>query len=272
MNENPFKSELVIVDNDSKENARPLIEATQSEFPQVSYSVEPEKNIALARTRAVERAKGEWVLFIDDDEVPEVGWLEAYWKIIDTHPADGYFGPVVPILEGEAPPWMKDDLLYRKKRFSTGTVLDFSKTSTANLCIRRELFLLHRFDPKFGRMGSSDTELFSRMIDGGATFLWCDEALVYEYIPAARQRIGWLFQRRFRGGLTYTKIQRMRLNSPLWSALNFFKALLGSFLLFVVTPFSIILGLEKALNSLLKLATQIGHVWAFLNLEYEEYK
>ena len=41
---------------------------------------------------------------------------------------------------------------------------------------------------------SADTELFTRMLDGGARFLFCDDARVVETVPAERQRLVWLTQ------------------------------------------------------------------------------
>jgi succinoglycan biosynthesis protein ExoM len=64
-----FEHSIVIVDNDSSESARRTVEfyASQSRVA-ISYFVEPVRNISLARNKTIEKAKGEFVALIDDDE------------------------------------------------------------------------------------------------------------------------------------------------------------------------------------------------------------
>ena len=43
----------------------------------MTYAVEPERNIALARNRALSLARGEKLAFIDDDEMASPFWLST---------------------------------------------------------------------------------------------------------------------------------------------------------------------------------------------------
>ena len=70
--EDRFEYSAVVVDNDADGSA----EATMLDWAQrsrvvVSYYLEPEQNISLARNRAVGEAKGDYLAFIDDDELPD---------------------------------------------------------------------------------------------------------------------------------------------------------------------------------------------------------
>src|SRR5262245_27635996 len=93
LNQADFSMEVVVVDNDVAESARPVVDSWNlRKRAQISYLVEPVQNIALTRNRAIKRALGTWIAFIDDDEVATKQWLKAYWQIVRSLPGDGYFG------------------------------------------------------------------------------------------------------------------------------------------------------------------------------------
>ena len=74
-----LRAEVVVVDNDPEASAAPLA-SRYADFPlPIRWVHEPEANISVARNRSVDEARGEWVAFVDDDEVVDEGWLAAYW-------------------------------------------------------------------------------------------------------------------------------------------------------------------------------------------------
>src|SRR5262245_22044824 len=69
--EGRFTYSVVVVDNDRARSEEAVVrDFTASTTLAVHYGVEPRQNIALARNRAIENARGEFVAFIDDDECP----------------------------------------------------------------------------------------------------------------------------------------------------------------------------------------------------------
>ena len=78
-----FDYSIVIVDNDRAASARQIVEslARQSQIS-ISYYLEPEQNIALARNRAVDNAQGDFIAFIDDDEFPPNDWLLKLTRLL----------------------------------------------------------------------------------------------------------------------------------------------------------------------------------------------
>ena len=52
------------------------------------------------------------------------------------------------------------------------------------------------FDIKLANTGGEDHDFFSRIQSQGARFLWCDEAVVYGFVPFERQRPQWILERR----------------------------------------------------------------------------
>jgi glycosyltransferase involved in cell wall biosynthesis len=79
--ESLFDYSNVIADNDRSESARQTVESCTRQLKiSISYYVEPEQNIAYARNKAVENAKGDFIGFIDDDEFPIEQWLLNHYK------------------------------------------------------------------------------------------------------------------------------------------------------------------------------------------------
>src|SRR5882672_11352042 len=77
-----FSYSVVVADNDPAKSAQELVEEFTKISPvQITYCIEIEQNIALARNKALANAQGDFIAFIDDDECPEVEWL---WNLLKT--------------------------------------------------------------------------------------------------------------------------------------------------------------------------------------------
>jgi succinoglycan biosynthesis protein ExoM len=267
--------EIVVVDNDAAGVAQSQAIAACDAARAARWFVEPHQNIACARNRAVSEARGRWIAFIDDDEVADPGWLAGYWKLAQSSVGDGFFGPVLPLLDAgvaasPAASWLDLETFFGRPRHPSGTPVAAGETSTSNSFVRRSLFADRRFDPAWGRTGGSDVEIFDRMLAAGARFLWCDEALVREVIPARRRRLGWLSQRAFRGGVGFTRLQCQRRRSgAVWRGLP--RAALAFGVLVPLLPLTLVAGRRAAAQVWLRICTQAGHLWSFAGRSYEEY-
>jgi succinoglycan biosynthesis protein ExoM len=226
------------------------------------------RNVAAARNRAVDEARGRWLAFVDDDETVSEGWLAAYLERARRGECDGFFGPVLPRLERAVPPWLDPELFFARPRFPTGTILGRHHLRSGNALLRSALFQGRRFDLAYGRSGGSDTELFARMLRAGARFEWCDEAFVEEWIAPERHTPRWLARRAFRGGVVWTRIERGE-RAGRWRALA--RALAAGALLSAALPLAALGGRRAALRAWLRLCTQAGHVFAHLGGDVQEY-
>lgn len=201
-----FSYSLVVVDNDIEESARGTVTAWKERFPVgLVYDVEPERNISLARNRAVANSRGDFIAFIDDDEFPEPDWLLTLFQAFQEYDVDGVMGPVLPFYEGTPPAWLVRSGLCVREPFPTGTRLrDPRYMRTGNALLSRLLFSGGKalFDPRFGRSGGEDADFFGRMVRGGSSFVWCNEARVYETVPPERQNLGYFMKRALIRGVT----------------------------------------------------------------------
>src|ERR1041385_6609428 len=176
-----FEYSIVIVDNDDQRSA----ETTVNELKAVSqvpivYCNEPRQNIARARNKAVEVATGEFIAFIDDDEFPGESWLHEMFQAWKRYQVDGVLGPVLRHFDQTPPRWLAKSNFYVRPRHETGFVMGWLECRTGNLLLDRRVLDAGEipFRPEF-RAGE-DQDFFRRKIGQGRTFIWCDEAPVYE--------------------------------------------------------------------------------------------
>lgn len=207
--ESEFSFEIVVVDNDSQRSAEDIVSSFQKNKDlYIIYDCEPEQNISLARNRAVRNAKGNLIAFIDDDETPNKDWLLKLYETIKNYSVQGVLGPVLPSFESPPPSWVLEGHFFERDRFQTGTVLEHPRyTRTGNVLFSRSICreIDQPFDPKYGLIGGEDVDFFRHRIRNGFKFVWCDEAIVYEHVPASRCKFKYLLNRAFLRGISNSK-------------------------------------------------------------------
>jgi len=253
-----FTYSIVVVDNDYTRSAEQTVEDLRrhSSVP-IRYYNEPEQNIALARNRAVANAKGDFIAFIDDDEVPSANWLTDLYKACADFHADGVLGPVVPSYEGETPKWVVRGKFHERPTHRTGEVLHWRNMRTGNVLLRRSIFDNgeRQFRREFGR-GSEDTDFFRRMTAKGFRFVWCGEAPVYEAVPAERCTRSFLLRRAL-----------LRGRAPYFTTVDFVKSAIAVPLYTVALPFLLAAGHHLFMKYLIKDFDHLGRLLALCGID-----
>jgi succinoglycan biosynthesis protein ExoM len=256
-----FTYSVVITDNDAQESARPLAEKfRQVGELDISYCVEPRQNISLARNRAIEQAKGEYVVFIDDDEFPTPTWLRTLYATCEDYHADGALGPVKPWFETEPPAWVVRAKLHDRPSYPTGLVIDWKKGRTGNTLLKRKVFTAGElaFRPEF--LTGEDQDFFRRKIAEGYSFVWCDEAFAYEHVPVGRCKLSFFLRRAlFRG--------KVSLEHPTTGKLEICKSVVALPLYGFALPFLLIAGQHWFVKYLIKTFDHAGRLLACLGFE-----
>jgi succinoglycan biosynthesis protein ExoM len=196
-----YTFDVVVVDNDPARSAQRLVTSGRFRLD-LAYDWEPERNISLARNRAVRNARGNLIAFIDDDERPGPEWLAQLYRTLREQSADGVLGPVVPELPPNSPEWLTRARVFERKRHRTKTPIGASDARTGNALLVRSLFVDHEewFDPAFGRTGGEDSDFFARQFRKGRRFVWCDEAVAHEAVPPDRWSVSYHLRRLWRAG------------------------------------------------------------------------
>ncbi|WP_119422663.1 glycosyltransferase family 2 protein [Desertibaculum subflavum] len=209
-----WRTEIVVVDNDEAGSAeRAVREWCARNTVPVRYAIQPSRNIAATRNRALELARGGWLALIDDDERANPTWLGHLIRTAEQHGADAVIGNVIALYPPSAPPWVQRADPLSRDWGATGDRL--LTGSSANALIRAELVRRSgiRFDEARGLSGGEDTDFFSRLHAAGAHIVVCAEAIVAETIPPARLDLDYLRNRALRSGQSYGEI-RLRSLSP----------------------------------------------------------
>jgi succinoglycan biosynthesis protein ExoM len=263
-----FEYTIVIVDNDKAESARQTVEAyTKHSNISISYYVEPEQNISLARNKAIENAKGDLIALIDDDEFPENSWLLNFYKALEQYHSDGVLGPVLPYFEIDPPKWVIKGHFFDRPTHTSGQILSWKNTRTGNALLKRSLFDDRDkwFDPAYGS-GGEDRDFFRRKIAAGYVFVWSNEASVFETVPHERWDRRIMVKRALLRG-------KMALNSANSKGKSIITSIIAILVYSTFLPLTFIVGQHVFMKYLIKNCDHIGKIAAFfgINLVNEKY-
>ena len=259
--ESRFDYSIVVVDNDAAGSSKEaVVQFSKSSLLQVSYDIEPEQNIALARNKALKNSSGDFIAFIDDDESPDESWLLRLYRTCDNYKVDGVLGPVLPHFEGTPTPWVQKGGFCHRPVHATGFRIDWNEGRTGNLLIKRQILdgLEPVFRPEFGS-GGEDRNLFKRMIKQGRSFVWCNEAVVFESVPPIRWKRSFMLRRALLRG-------KMSLNDSrgLSDIVKSCSAVIGYTL---ALPVLLVIGHHLFMKYLIKTCDHVGKLLALAGLE-----
>lgn len=185
---------LAIVDNDANGSAAPAVERHRDAFTGgVRYALESQPGYSTARNHAVRLVDTEYLAFIDDDEVPDPGWLEALLAVRESFAADVVAGPVITELPADADQAIARSGVFQAHAGRQQRAGDrMAWCATNNTLVRRAVFdRIGGFDVRFDRSGGEDSHLFLRATLADFTIVWCPDAVVREYASPARLQPAW---------------------------------------------------------------------------------
>lgn len=203
---------VILVDNDPQSELSNDLPKITASYPfHIRYQVESSRGIPFARNTACELALdsgADWIIFIDDDEEAEPGWLLAYAKALGKFDAKVFSGPVRYILpEGAC------DLRTTGKQFLADG-LPLEKAATNNVMFSTDLLkppLSMRFDINMALTGGSDLEFFMRYRRACGKMRTVSGAIVSEVVLENRQTLGWRLKRNYRSAanLSYIHVKHL---------------------------------------------------------------
>lgn len=96
---NKLVYEIIIVDNNSKDKTKEIVNEFQKLNNIIHYIFEPKQGLSNARKAGVDSAKGKWIIFLDDDNFIDENWIKKAALYIEKHPKVGAFnGAIIPRL------------------------------------------------------------------------------------------------------------------------------------------------------------------------------
>ena len=196
-----LEAEVVVVDNDAAASARETVaRACNTNTLLIQYEIEPEKNISLARNRAVDRAQGEFILILDDDQSVGPDWLVTMVETAETYQADAVVGRVVPEFPAGTPAWLAGSRYYGPLVGATGSAPMTAHTGNSLIRAAALAAVPGPFEPRLGLSGGEDSKLFAQMRAHGAAIVSSWEGWATESVGPERATVGWLVRRARRTG------------------------------------------------------------------------
>ncbi len=202
----PRAVRIVVVDNDPAGGAGAAVEDAAAVSPApVAYVHEPTPGISAARNRALDEARDDDLLvFLDDDERPDPGWLAALVRARQATGSAGVAGPVRSEYEVEPDAWVRAGGFFVRRRPATGARLEVAATNNLLLDLRAVRAAGLRFDVDLGTQGGEDTLFTRQLIASGGLLTWCAEAGVVDVVPRARTTRRWVVLRAFSSGNSWS--------------------------------------------------------------------
>jgi glycosyltransferase involved in cell wall biosynthesis len=179
--------EVIVVDNASSDNTAEKVRdfSSRIEIP-VTVVEESQAGKAYALNRGLAEARGEILLFTDDDALVDPRWLRATLEGFAASGAECVGGPVHPHWLGPRPSWLTDNLL------NVLAVLDLGSESRelpsgmlygVNYAFRREVFVhVGGFNTKLCARGAGneDRDMIDRLRASGGR-IYYDPRIVVQH-------------------------------------------------------------------------------------------
>lgn len=211
----PLPFEILAVNNNSQDNTLAVLEQLAREpGANLRYVTEIEPGIVPARNRAIEECLGaDYMLFLDDDELPRPGWLIAAHNALTQDGAACVGGRVaVNFAPNPRPPWLGDELLGFLAEVDYGAAPFWIKDTstplwTANVAYRMAIFRADpelRFDARYNRQGNigggEDAMMFRRLLEQGVQMRYAPDMLVEHFVEPWRLQRSYFLKLHYAAG------------------------------------------------------------------------
>lgn len=189
---------ITVVDNNSKDNTREVVESWQEQFGELRYVFERTQGRSAALNAGITASHSDLVGFIDDDEEIDETWYETVYHAFTTGDVDFIGGPYIPKWEREPPQWLPNDHEGVIGLVDAGSeIIPYDEHhpgilmgGNAVIC-RAAIDKVGLYMTSLGRTGErllagEDEDMYRRLLASGAKGLYLPQLKIYHLIPATR--------------------------------------------------------------------------------------
>jgi len=188
--------EVLVVDNNSSPPARAVVESFADSVPSPRWILETTPGVSRARNCGIQHARGDIIVFADDDVLAARDWLRKLVEPFHTAASrriGAVGGTVLPVFPEGCPPWWRYthplQLSDRAEPLSSGQE---RKLMGANLAVTKAaLNEVGGFRTDLGRRGlalldGEEPDLLSRIRAAGFEIWFAGQAVVQHQMPLSR--------------------------------------------------------------------------------------
>lgn len=187
--------EVLVIDNNSCDHTREVVVSFSGATPAPRHLLETDQGLDHARNRALAEARGDIIVFADDDILVEPEWLRTLTAplLMDReHRIGAVGGEVIPVFPDGKPPWIAEWHAPLAFRADPGPLPAGDTPMGANLAMPRRAFdRVGKFATALDRTGKSyfsggDAEMIRRVRAAGLEIWFAPAARVRHQMPASR--------------------------------------------------------------------------------------
>ena len=207
--------ELLVVDNNSHDNTREVIQtfASTATFT-LHYIFEEQQGRSAALNSGIAAATGKIIAFTDDDVLLHPDWLANLPRTFERFDCAAVGGRIVPLWNHTKPEWLEMDGQQAVVNFELGEEFTSIRVPPmgANCAFRKQVFTkygLFRLD--LGVNGNKhtvtceDTEFGFRLLRGGEQIMYCPDAVVYHPVDPKRTTKKYFLDWYYYNGVSLTR-------------------------------------------------------------------
>ena len=187
--------EVLVIDNNSRDDTREVVASFAAARPAPRYVLETRQGLDHARNRALAEARGDIIVFADDDILVESGWLRELTAPL-LGDSDGRIGAVggevVPAFPDGLPRWLEGAHTPLAFRADAGPLAPSQTPMGANLALPKRVLKRHGpFSTELDRAGKvlfsgGDSEMIQRLRAAGLEIWFAPGAKALHQMPASR--------------------------------------------------------------------------------------
>jgi len=205
-----FEWELLVVDNNSRDATHETVERFKAGRPdlRVRYLFERQQGLSHARNLGIAEARGEFLVFTDDDVLPDADWLASLVGGMRERGCTAAGGRIDPLWLAEPPAWLTERFHgFLALRTDADGPKDVREAEDmpfgASLAFRRDVFAeIGAFDPQLGRKGNvlaagEEIDVLMRVVAQGGRVVYFPQARVRHKVEAFRLNKGYFRRWRY---------------------------------------------------------------------------
>ena len=133
--------EIILIDNNSNDGSAEIMKEYASNYDVFNYMFVEQKSLSIARNEGAEAAKGDYIIYIDDDALISSNYLTRLDYVIEKYAYKVIGGVGYPWYHFGKPKWMREDFGYSTKGLNDVGVLQKESISGFSMCFERNTLL-----------------------------------------------------------------------------------------------------------------------------------